>query len=91
MSHSGSASSFSDAPLASSSISRNSLAVNLQGMKQLLWHIPQRYLARSDTALADSFQLCSGDIGKASASWGFSLTEPEVRALRSGWSKTLLR
>jgi hypothetical protein len=43
-----------------SSIWRNSEAVSVHGMKHLLWHIVQRYLARSAEARGDSPHVRSG-------------------------------
>jgi hypothetical protein len=53
--HSDPAARSEDSPVRrSSSIWRNSEAVNRHGMRQLLWHISQRYCARSIATLVDS-------------------------------------
>jgi len=79
--HSHSAPSSEDVPSkVPCSICRNSEAVSLHGMKQLLWHILQRYLVRSINALDDSPHLPSGGTAMRMASAGRAvfLTEPEL-------------
>ena len=79
--HSHLAPSSEDAPSNSPcSICLNSEAVSLHGMRQLLWHILQRYLVRSINALGDSPHPRSGGIAMRMTSAGrvVFLTEPDL-------------